>query len=116
MVTYGDVAVVQPYMNTVGGITEAKRVVDSVKDRGATVIPGNWSTQILGCASVHLAAYSPITPYIEYTPAEIYNSPLRKQIQNIGFPVINGAIKLPQLPGIGFDVPDDLLQKFKLDL
>lgn len=116
MITYGNIEVIQPYMNTVGGITESKRIVDHVKGTGSAVVPGNWSTQILGCASVHLAAYSPITPYIEYTPAEIYNSPLRKQIQDMGFPVVDGSIKLPRSAGIGFEVPDELLQEFKLDL
>ena len=62
MIDHGKVAIVQPYMNTVGGITEAKCIVERAKDRGALVIPGNWSTQILGAATVHLAAYSPITP------------------------------------------------------
>ena len=114
MFEYGNISVVQPYMSTVGGITEAKRIVERVKDIGGTVIPGNWSTQILGCATVQLAAYSQISPYIEYVPAEIYESPLRKLIQNIGFPVIDGVIKLPKLPGIGINLPDELIQEFRL--
>ncbi|WP_097047194.1 mandelate racemase/muconate lactonizing enzyme family protein [Flagellimonas pacifica] len=116
MIEYGGVSVVQPYINTVGGITEAKRIVDNAKDKGASVIPGNWSTQINGCAAVHLAAYSQISPYIEYAPAEIYNAPLRSEIQKLGFPVVDGVIKLPEIPGIGFDVPDELIKEFKLEL
>jgi L-alanine-DL-glutamate epimerase-like enolase superfamily enzyme len=116
MIDYGKVAVVQPYMNTVGGLTEAKRIADAAKDKGAMVIPGNWSTQILGCASVHFGAYSQVTPYIECAPAEIYESPVREKIQSLGFPVVDGVIKLPETPGIGFDVQDDLLEEFKLDL
>ena len=116
MIDYGKVAVVQPYMNTVGGLTEAKRIADTAKDKGAMVIPGNWSTQILGCASVHFGAYSQVTPYIECAPAEIYESPVREKIQSLGFPVVDGVIKLPETPGIGFDVQDDLLEEFKLDL
>ena len=48
MFTYGKISIIQPYMSTVGGITEAKRIVDRVRDIGGLVIPGNWSTQILG--------------------------------------------------------------------
>jgi len=116
MIEYGKVAVVQPYINTVGGLTEAKRVADVAKDKGAMVVPGNWSTQILGCASTHFAAYSQVTPYIECAPAEIYESPVRAKIQSLGFPVIDGVIKLPVAPGIGFEVTDELLEEFKLDL
>jgi len=115
MFTYGKISVIQPYMSTVGGITEAKRIVDRVRDIGGLVIPGNWSTQILGCATVHMAAYSAVTPYIEFAPAEIYESPLRKRIQQMGFPVAGGAIQLPTTAGIGFDVSDELIEEFKME-
>jgi len=80
------------------------------------VIPGNWSTQILGCATVQMAAYSAVTPYIEFAPAEIYESPLRKRIQQMGFQVDGGAIQLPTTAGIGFDVSDELIEEFKMEL
>ena len=116
MIEFGQVSVVQPYMNTVGGITEAKRIVENAKDRGVMVIPGNWSTQILGAATVQLAAYSPITPLIEFAPAEIFDSPLRLDLQNLGHPVVGGAIQLPTSPGIGIEIPDELIQQYELSL
>jgi L-alanine-DL-glutamate epimerase-like enolase superfamily enzyme len=78
------------------------------------VCPGNWSTQILGAASVHLAAYSPITPFIEFAPAEVFESPLRRELQSAGFPVINGKINIPTKPGIGYEIPDDVLAAFRM--
>jgi L-alanine-DL-glutamate epimerase-like enolase superfamily enzyme len=116
MIDHGKVSIVQPYMNTCGGLTEAKRIVEQAKDRGAMVIPGNWSTQILGAATVHLAAYSPITPYIEFAPAEIFDSSLRQKIQNLSHPVSNGVIQLPEKPGIGIEIPQELIDEYKLDL
>jgi len=114
MMERGGVAVVQPYMTTCGGITEARRIVELAKSRGALVCPGNWSTQALGSATVHLAAYSPITPFIEFAPAEIYPSPLRVELQRLGHPVVNGAIALPTAPGIGFDLPEGLIEQFRV--
>jgi L-alanine-DL-glutamate epimerase-like enolase superfamily enzyme len=114
MMERGRVQVVQPYMTTCGGLTEAKRIVELSRMRGAMVCPGNWSTQILGAATVHLAAYSPITPYIEFAPAEVYESPLRSELQAAGFPVEKGVIELPNAPGIGYDLPDDIVRKFHL--
>ncbi|MFW6039354.1 MAG: mandelate racemase/muconate lactonizing enzyme family protein [bacterium] len=113
MLNRGGVKVVQPYMTTCGGLTEAKRIVALAQARGALVCPGNWSTQILGAATAHLAAYSPVTPFIEFAPAEIFDSPLRQALQAAGFPVRQGAIALPDQPGIGYTLPPGLLQGFQ---
>jgi L-alanine-DL-glutamate epimerase-like enolase superfamily enzyme len=114
MMDRGGVTVVQPYMTTCGGLTEAKRIVELAVARGAQVCPGNWSTQILGAASVHLAAFSPISPYIEFAPAEVFDSPLRRELQNAGFPVKYGAIRLPEAPGIGYELPTDIVERFRI--
>lgn len=114
MMDRGGVTVVQPYMTTCGGLTEAKRIVELARARGAMVCPGNWSTQILGAASVHLAAYSPITPFIEFAPAEVFASPLRLALQQGGFPVKNGEIAIPRRPGIGYALPDEIVRQFAM--
>ena len=110
----GGMSVAQPYMTTCGGITEAKRIVELAKPRGALVCPGNWSTHVLGAATVHLAACSPITPVFESAPSEVYWSPLRKALQAIAFPVVDGAVALPSAPGIGIELPDELVDEFLL--
>jgi L-alanine-DL-glutamate epimerase-like enolase superfamily enzyme len=114
MMERGRVGVVQPYMTTCGGLTEAKQIVELARARGAIVCPGNWSTQILGAATVHLAAFSPITPFIEFAPAEVYDSPLRSELQSVGFPAKNGTIALPQRPGIGYDLPTEIVSRFQM--
>ena len=96
----GGVSVAQPYMTTCGGLTEAKRIVDLAQPRGALVCPGNWSTHVLGTATLHLAAYSPITPFYECAPSEVYSSPLRKALQECAPPVVDGAVAWPEAPGI----------------
>jgi len=110
----GGVTVAQPYMTTVGGLSEAKRVVDLAQPRGALVCPGNWSTGVLGAATVHLAAYSPITPIFEFVAPEAYWSPLRRAIAEVSLPVVDGAIRLPTAAGIGVDLPDDLVAHFRV--
>ncbi len=114
MMDRGKVSVVQPYMTTCGGLTEAKRIVDLALPRGAVVCPGNWSTQILGAASVHLAAYSKITPLIEFAPAEVFDSPLRMELQTAGLQVIDGMIEFPTVPGIGYNLPEELITKYRI--
>jgi L-alanine-DL-glutamate epimerase-like enolase superfamily enzyme len=114
MMDRGRVSVVQPYVTTCGGLTEAKRIVDLARARGALVCPGNWSTQILGAATVHLAAYSPVTPFVEFAPAEVYDSPLRLELQARGLPVRDGAISFPERPGIGYDLRTDAVERFRI--
>ncbi|MCC6508237.1 MAG: mandelate racemase/muconate lactonizing enzyme family protein [Pirellulaceae bacterium] len=114
MMDRGRVSVVQPYMTTCGGLTEAKRIVDLAVSRGALVCPGNWSTQILGTASVHLAAYSPITPVIEFAAAEVLESPLRSALQAAGLPVKQGLIAFPETPGIGYELPSTIIDHYRI--
>ena len=116
MMDRSGVTVCQPYASNVGGITESKRIVEAAKRRGALVIPGNRSTQILGLANAHVAAYSPVSPYVEYSVAEIYDSPLRAAIQELAPPVVNGVHALPSEPGIGIELTRDLIENFRLDL
>ena len=116
MMDRGGVTICQPYASNCGGLTECKRIVEHVEIRGNLLIPGNWSTQILGMANNHLATFSPISPYVEYAPAQIYKSPLRSEIQRLSTPVVNGKIDIPNKPGIGIEMPEDLMNSFKLNL
>ena len=111
----GGIQVAQPYMTTCGGITEAKRIVDLALPRGVRVCPGNWSTHVLGAATVHLTAYSPISPIFECAPAQSYYSPLRQALQELFFPLVDGAIDLPTAPGIGLELPAEMVRHFLRD-
>jgi L-alanine-DL-glutamate epimerase-like enolase superfamily enzyme len=110
----GKMQVVQPYMTTCGGLTEAKRIVELALARGVLVCPGNWSTHALGSATVHLAAYSPITPIFESVHPDPRSSSLRKVIFDLGLPIVQGAVALPDRPGIGFELPNDVIEHFSI--
>jgi hypothetical protein len=58
--------------------------------------------------------YSPITPIYESALAEVYWSPLRKALQAVAAPVVNGVVRFPTTPGIGFALSADLIQHFLL--
>lgn len=95
LMDHGGIQIVQPYMTTCGGLTEARRIVELAVPRGVLVCPGNWSTAVLGAATVHLAATSPITPVIESAPAGLYASPLRRAIQEVGLPLNQVPRRVP---------------------
>jgi hypothetical protein len=70
--------VAQPDVGRVGGLTEARRVCDMAAARGRIVVPHCWKTGIGIAASAHLAAVTPHCPYIEFLPADLCDSLLRK--------------------------------------
>ncbi len=109
----GRVKVVQPDVGRVGGFTEARRVCDLAKQRGLTVVPHLWKTGISIAAAAHLAASTPHCAFIEYLPAELCGSQLRKQLV-LGMPEMqNGKIAAPTKPGLGIELNREALGRFK---
>ena len=109
----GRVQVVQPDMGRVGGLTEAKRVVDLAAERGLTVVPHLWKTGISIAAAAHLAATAPHCAFIEFLPAKLCESALRKELVDDELQMVDGVIALPTRPGLGVEFNRDALERFK---
>jgi len=114
LIDRGGILVAQPYPTTCGGLSEAVHVIALAHSRGVLVCPGNWGTDVLAAANVHLAAASAITPIYEYVAAQIYWSPLRRALREVGIPVHQGAVALPTTAGIGLELPSDLIAHFRI--
>jgi L-alanine-DL-glutamate epimerase-like enolase superfamily enzyme len=108
------VDVVQPDVGRVGGLTEAKRVAMHARDRGLAVVPHCWKSAIGIAASAHLAAVAPTCTYIEFLPKELADSALRRDLCSHELPVVDGYIPLPQTPGLGVTVDEQMLKRFKV--
>ena len=109
----GKVQVVQPDMGRVGGLTEAKRVCDLARERGLTVVPHLWKTGISIAAAAHLAAATPHCAFIEFLPARLCESALRKELVTDELRMENGVIALPTRPGLGVELNREALARFK---
>jgi L-alanine-DL-glutamate epimerase-like enolase superfamily enzyme len=109
----GRIAVVQPDIGRVGGLTEAKRVSDLAGDRGRTVVPHLWKTGISIAAAVHLAAVTPHCPYIEFLPSELSASGLRKELTADEPVLVDGVIPVPDKPGLGVELDREALERFR---
>lgn len=109
----GKVDVAQPDIGRVGGLTEAKRVCDLAADYGVQIVPHCWKTAIGIIASIHLAAVTSHCPYIEFLPPRLTESSLRRDLV-LNEPMIqNGAIPLPESPGLGIQLNPDAIHKYK---
>ena len=108
----GNIQVAQPDVGRVGGLTEAMRVCHLAQDRGRLIVPHCWKTGIGIAATAHLAAATPNCPFIEFLPAELCESPLRRELVNEPLVMENGKIKLPERPGLGIELNPEALEKF----
>ena len=111
----GLVDVLQPDVGRVGGLTEALRVCRIAADRGRSVVPHCWKTGVGIAAAAHLAAATEHCPYIEFLPAELAESPLRRELLVEDLRVVDGQLELPTRPGLGIELNRDALRKYRVD-
>jgi L-alanine-DL-glutamate epimerase-like enolase superfamily enzyme len=108
----GKVGVIQPDIGRVGGLTEAKRVADLAAQRDVLVVPHLWKTGLSIAAAVHLAAVTPHCPFVEFLPADLSESPLRKELA-VGTPeMTNGLLAPSTAPGLGVELDREALERF----
>ena len=108
----GRIGVCQPDIGRVGGLTEARRVADLAQERGVRVVPHLWKTGISIAAAAHLAAITSHCDYIEFLPAELSESGLRKELTRDEIHMADGVIPLPTEPGLGVEVDREALAAY----
>jgi len=115
LIDRGHVDVAQPDVGRVGGLTEAKRVVDYAALRGKLIVPHCWKTGIGIAASAQLAAAASNCAFIEFLPADLSESAIRKELVSDEISLEgDGYIKLPRKPGLGIELSDEAIGKYKV--
>jgi len=110
----GQVDVLQPDVGRVGGFTEARKVCELAEARDRLIVPHCWKTAIGIAASAHLAAACSVCPYIEFLPAELSESPIRKSLVMDEPPLVDGTLPLPTRPGLGIELNRDALERYRV--
>ena len=111
----GLVQVAQPDVGRVGGLTEARRVCAMAGQRGRKIVPHAWKTGISIAAAAHLAAATAHCPYIEFLPAELCESELRRELVADELVLRDGKIALPRKPGLGIELNRDALERYRVN-
>ena len=106
------IAVVQPDIGRVGGLTEARRVCELAAGAGRLVVPHAWKTGISVAVAAHLAMATAQMPFFEFLPAELCDSRLRKELTRDELVFADGTLAPPQRPGLGIDLDRDALELF----
>ncbi len=108
----GRVDVVQPDLARAGGFTQGRRIADLAIANHALLVPHAWKSGILVAASLHFAATLPEIPFMEYTVAE---SPLRKELVRSDVQVVNGIAQIPHSLGLGVEVNEEIVERYRVD-
>jgi len=110
----GKIDVAQPDIGRVGGLTEAMRVCHMAQDRGRLVVPHCWKTGISLAAAAHMAFAVPHCPFIEFLPADMCDSAIRRDLTVDELKFVDGRIPPPEKPGLGIELNTDALERYRV--
>jgi L-rhamnonate dehydratase len=107
----GGIDVVQFDIAHVGGLTEARRIVQAAYDRNRPVAPHCFSTGIVLAASLHLLAASPNAFYLEYPMSE---SVLTRELVEPRIEARDGFVHVPETPGLGIELVQEAVAAYRV--
>lgn len=108
----GGVHVVQPGITRAGGFTEMRRIADMAELRSVEMVPLAWHTGITAAAALHFQAITTNTPFFEYFPPYLFDSPIREHLVSPEPVVKDGAIALPTAPGLGITLNEEIVARY----
>jgi L-rhamnonate dehydratase len=113
MVTMMDagIDVVQVDVTRVGGLLRSKRMGWDAAERHRLCVNHSYKTGVNIAASLHFVAALPNTHYFEYC---VEQGALRQTLTKQKFPVIDGDISVPEEPGVGVELDEAVLQKYRV--
>ena len=108
------VDIIQPDICSSGGLTEAKRIAALASTYGVEVVPHTWGTAIGIHVALHFISNLENIPgrmkapnfLMEYDQTE---NGLRERLTFPKIKMVDGMIEVPDRPGLGIDVDEDVL-------
>jgi L-alanine-DL-glutamate epimerase-like enolase superfamily enzyme len=107
-VAAGAMNIIQTDAN-LSGITEGWYIGQTVFENGQLYCPHNWVGGLTTISNIHLVAGVPSGHMCELN--QTYN-PLKWEIFKEPYPIENGVLTIPDKPGFGVELIDDLEKKF----
>lgn len=111
MMDLGGIDVVQVDVTRVGGLARSKRIGWDSVDRHRLCVNHSYKTGVNIAASLHFVAALPNTHYFEYCVAQ---GALRQQLTKETFPVIDGGIRVPEAPGLGVELDEEVVTRYRI--
>jgi L-alanine-DL-glutamate epimerase-like enolase superfamily enzyme len=111
MMDVGGIDVVQVDVTRVGGLARSKRIGWGSAERHRLCVNHSYKTGVNIAASLHFVAALPNTHYFEYC---VEQGDLRQSLTKQRFPVIDGAISVPEEPGLGVELDEEIVAKYRV--
>jgi L-rhamnonate dehydratase len=111
MMDVGGIDVAQVDVTRVGGLARARRIGWDSVERHRLCVNHSYKTGLNIAASLHFVAALPNTHYFEYC---VEQGALRKSLTKQTVPVINGDISVPEGPGLGVDLDEEIVTKYRV--
>ena len=102
--------ILQPDLAICGGITEAMRISALVSAANLRLAPHLWAGAPAFAAGLHVSAASPAAYVLEYS---LGANPMIHELVEEDFSVVNGALEIPDRPGLGITIRDDFVKQFR---
>ena len=109
---HGGLRIIQPNVARVGGISETMRIAALAENRGVRVILHSWATDILVAATLHVIATLRDCPYLEFN---VTDNPLRTDLLVNPFRPRDGILEVPTGPGLGIELNEDTIAKYRVE-
>ena len=106
------VDIIQPDCTKNGGISESRKIGWMAFDHNVLMVSHGWNTAIGLAADLQLAAAMPVARYVEYLTPTAYIDDLTTEPFVID---AEGFLEIPQRPGLGIDIDQDKLKKYRGD-
>jgi L-alanine-DL-glutamate epimerase-like enolase superfamily enzyme len=109
MVAAGATDFVQPSIVKIGGISRMSKVAAEVEQAGVTCVPNVFYIGPGYLAALHCVAAMGRDVPLERMFCDLGGTPFAKTV-----PVVNGAVEVPDRPGLGADPEEDLIAQFRV--
>lgn len=93
-----------------GGFAEVRRISGYAAAHDIPLAMHVWGSAVSMLANVHFAATDPNCEIVEYVQMP---HPLLHELLPESFTAVGGTVPLPDRPGLGVDIPDDLEKRFE---
>jgi len=113
LINAGAVDILQPDLAICGGLTEARRIDALAGAFNLRLAPHLWAGAPAFFAGLHLCAASPSSWILEYS---LGANPMLRDLIAEKIVVKDGMIDIPDTPGLGITVREDIVKAFAVDL
>ena len=97
--------------NRVGGPSVAIQVGRMAAEQHKLCVNHSYKTGISIAASLHFLAALPNSGWLEYC---VEGSDLRQTLTKQTFPLVDGQVAVPQEPGLGVEIDEDVLARYRV--